>query len=121
MRHPNDNIDQRYEILRQDPENLNYTLKQFNESTEKTYSAFTEIITEHDGVGKAILPIMAMNQASHILKVAEDRNLSRTEKKFKIHQMIAPMFCLMYDRFTAESLENLMDLLDDGKEGNENA
>lgn len=116
MRHPKDNIDQRYDILRQDPENLNYTLKKFNETTERTYSAFKEIIEDHDGIGKAILPIMAMNQASHILKVAEDDTLTKEEKKFRIHVIIAPMFSMLYDRLTKESLDNLADLLAEGSE-----
>ena len=112
MRHPNDNIDKCYQKLAARPDSITFNLKKFNEVTEKTYAAFKDIVQDHADIGKAAILIMAMNQASHIMKIADDPQRTHEQKKFDIHAIIAPMFLMMYDRYTKEQLEKMVSILD---------
>ncbi len=109
MRDPNDNLDRIYANYSRQPEELRKTFNNFNSYTEKTYSAFKEIIGEHPNMsGKSAMVIMARNQASHLITMARDPEKSYNEILYGITAVICPMFQMMYDRFTRETIEHMM-------------
>ena len=51
---------------------------------------------------------MANNHASNLVHLANDFSLSRQERVDKIASMLAPMYSMMYDRLTSESIDSLI-------------
>ena len=103
----NDNINERYEAYEKKPGSMKCALGNFNRITEKTYAAFREIIEDHSDIGKASIVIMARNQASHLLKLANDESIPRDRRIHEIAEVVAPMFEMFYDRLTRETIEGL--------------
>lgn len=102
-----DNIDARYKSYKENPSVLKKALLDFHKTTENTYSSFREVIQEHSDIGKATIVIMAMNYASHLMKMACDESKPKDLRISEISNFIAPMYELLYDRLTRESVENL--------------
>lgn len=102
-----DNINERYEAYEKKPGSMKCALGNFNRITEKTYAAFREIIEDHSDIGKASIVIMARNQASHLLKLANDESIPKADRINEIAEVIAPMFEMFYDRLTRETIEGL--------------
>lgn len=102
-----DNINERYEAYENKPGSMKCALGKFNKITEKTYAAFREIIEDHSDIGKASIVIMARNQASHLLKLANDECIPKADRTNEIAGIIAPMFEMFYDRLTRETIEGL--------------
>ena len=102
-----DNIDSRYKLYKENPNALKKALCNFHETTEKTYLSFREVMQEHSDIGKASIVIMAMNYASHIMKMACDASKPKNLRISEITKVIAPMYELLYDRLTRETFENL--------------
>ena len=111
-----DNIDARYKSFKNNPNALKKALLDFHNKTENTYSMFREIIQEHSDIGKASIVVMAMNYASHLMKMACDESKPKNLRISEITNVIAPMYELLYDRLTRESVENLeMELEGEGQ------
>jgi len=103
----NDNIDARYQFYKEKPEALKRALVSFHRLTEETYSTFCDVLQEHSDIGKAAVVIMAMNYASHIFKNACDETKDKKLRIKEITEAIAPMYDLLYDRLTRESIDEL--------------
>lgn len=102
-----DNIDARYKLYKEKPDALKRAFVSFHRLTEETYSTFCEVLQEHSDIGKAAIVIMAMNYASHIFKNACNES---KEKKLRIKEItdaIVPLYELMYDRLTRETIDEL--------------
>ena len=112
----NDNINERYEAYEKKPGSMKCALGNFNRITEKKYAAFREIIEDHSDIGKASIVIMARNQASHLLKLANDESIPKADRINEIAGIIAPMFEMFYDRLTRETIEGLEGAFE-GEEG----
>jgi hypothetical protein len=110
MRNPNDNIDQRYaEFAREKGQSgIVAALTRINDYTEDSYDAFKEVVDDHAELGKAAIIMMIRNQASHLHKIATDTNTSKQEHLQKIYAIIAPMFSMLYDRYTEEKIEDIV-------------
>ena len=102
-----DNINDRYKTFEEKPGSIKSALENFNRFTERTYAAFREIVQEHSDIGKAAIVIMAMNQASHLLKLANDESKPKDGRIMEILAIIAPMFEMFYERLTRETIEGL--------------
>lgn len=102
-----DNIDTRYKFFKEKPEALKRALVSSRQITENTYSTFCNIVQEHSDIGKAAIVIMAMNYASHIFKNACDESKDKKLRIKEITEAIAPMYELMYDRLTRETIDVL--------------
>ncbi len=102
-----DNIERRYKALMSKPGTLERVLSGFHSMTERTYKAFHELVQEHADIGKAAIVIMASNQASHLLEIARDEDKPRKDRVREISAIIAPMFELMYERLTRETIEQI--------------
>ena len=85
MNLPKDNLDSTYESFKKHPDDLSLTLDKFNTYTERTYEV-----------------IMARNQATHLIDMARDQKSSYQQIVANIVSAIAPMFQMMYDRYTEE-------------------
>lgn len=111
-----DNINTRYKAYKENPSTLRKMLLNFHKTTEITYSVFREIVQEHSDIGKATIVIMAMNYASHIVKIACDESKSEMLRINEISNFIAPMYELLYDRLARETIEQLeMELEEEGQ------
>jgi len=109
MKDPNDNLDRIYANYSRQPEELKKTFNNFNSYTEKTYKAFKEIIEEHPNIsGKSAMVIMARNQASHLITMARDPEKNYKEILYGITAVICPMFQMMYDKYTEETIEKML-------------
>jgi hypothetical protein len=108
-----DNIERRYMALKSKPGAVEKALGGFHRMTERTYKAFHEIIQEHADIGKAAIVIMASNQAAHLISIGCDEDRPRSERIHEISAIIAPMFELMYDRLTRETIERLDEELEE--------
>ena len=102
-----DNINDRYKTFEGKPGSIKSALENFNRFTERTYAAFREIVQDHSDIGKAAIVIMAMNQASHLLKLANDETKPKARRINEIAGTIAPMYEMFYDRLTRETIEGL--------------
>jgi len=102
-----DNINERYKSFEKRPGSLKNALSNFNRITEETYAAFREIIVDHSDIGKASIVIMARNQASHLLKLANDESIPKADRINEIADVIAPMFEMFYDRLIRETIEGM--------------
>ena len=102
MHLPKDNLDSTYESFKKHPDDLNLTLDKFNTYTERTYEVFRDIVSKHEYMGKAAIVIMARNQATHLIDMARDQKSSYQQIVANIVSVIAPMFQMMYDRYTEE-------------------
>ena len=102
-----DNIDARYKLYKEKPDALKRALVSSHRVTEETYSTFCEVLQEHSDIGKAAIVIMAMNYASHILKNACDESKDKSLRIREIAGAIAPMYELLYNRLTRETIEEL--------------
>lgn len=102
-----DNINERYEAYEKKPGSMKCALGNFNKITEKTYATFRKNIEDHSDIGKASIVIMARNQASHLLKLANDECIPKDRRIHEIAEIIAPMFEMFYDRLTRETIEGL--------------
>ena len=113
---PNDNINERYEAYEKKPGSMKCALGNFNRITEKTYAVFRDVVNDHSDIGKASIVIMARNQASHLLKLANDESIPKAHRINEIAEVIAPMFEVFYDRLTRETIEGLEGAFE-GEEG----
>ena len=113
MRHPDDNIDKRYALYQKKPGSINAAIQNFNRITEKSYTTFKEIMEDHADIGKAAIVMMASNQAAHLISIGCDEDRPRSERIHEISAIIAPMFELMYDRLTRETIERLDEELEE--------
>lgn len=102
-----DNINDRYKTFEGKPGSIKSALENFNRFTERTYAAFREIVQDHSDIGKAAIVIMAHNQASHLLKLANDESKPKDGRIMEISAIIAPMFEMLYERLTRETIEGL--------------
>lgn len=107
-----DNINDRYKTFAERPGSIKSALGNFNRLTERTYAAFREIVETHSDIGKAAIVIMAHNQASHLLKLANDESKPKDGRIMKISAIIAPMYEMFYDRLTRETIEGLEGVLE---------
>ena len=108
-----DNIDARYKPYKDNPSALKKALLNLHNKTENTYSVFREVIQEHPDIGKAAIVIMATNFASHLMKIACDNSKHEVGRICEISNAIAPMYELLYDRLTRETIETLEDEFED--------
>ena len=104
---PKDNINERYKAFEKKPGSMKKALAYFYNVTEDSYDAFREVVQNHTDIGKAAIVIMARNQASHLLKLANDESKPKGDRLRDISAIIAPMFELFYDRLTRETIEGL--------------
>ena len=102
MNLPKDNLDSTYESFKKHPDDLSLTLDKFNTYTERMYEVFRDIVSKHENMGKAAIVIMARNQATHLIDMARDQKSSYQQIVANIVSVIAPMFQMMYDRYTEE-------------------
>lgn len=112
MRHPDDNIDQRYALYQKKPGSINAAIQNFNRITEKSYTTFKEIMEDHADIGKAAIVIIARNYASHLVELACDESKTRAQRVNDIAGAIAPMYELMYDRLTKETIEQMVNSIE---------
>jgi hypothetical protein len=105
MRHPDDNLDKMYDAFKGQPDALRRLYDSFNDATEKTYSAFKEIMEDHSYMGKASMIIMARNQATHILRAVMEHKGDYQGAVNEVTAAISPMFQMLYDRLVAETIE----------------
>ena len=102
MNLPKDNLDSTYESFKKHPDDLSLTLDKFNTYTERTYEVFRDIVSKHEYMGEAAIVIMARNLATHLIDMARDQKSSYQQIVANIVSAIAPMFQMMYDRYTEE-------------------
>ena len=102
-----DNINERYKSFEKRPGSLKNALGNFNRITEKRYAVFRDVVKDHSDIGKASIVIMARNQASHLLKLANDESIPKAVRINEIAGIIAPMYEMFYDRLIRETIEGL--------------
>lgn len=109
-----DNIEESYQKIVDRPDLIKTTLCKFEEFASRTYDAFKDVISKHTGMGKAAIVIMARNQATHVIDIVRnsciDANGQQNYKQlvYEITALLAPMYVMMHDRLTKESLEELI-------------
>lgn len=109
MNLPKDNLDSSYKTIKDHPTKLNQTLGKFNIYTERTYAAFKDVVGKHEYMGKAAIVIMARNMATHLIDTARNQESPYKETVYSVTATIAPMFQMMYDRLTEETIESLLE------------
>jgi len=103
-----DNIAVRYEAFQKRPGSMNNALRNFSRITEETYESFKSVVEDHADIGKAAIVIMASNFASHLVKLATDESMDKARRIYEVSGAIAPMYEMMYERLTRETIENMI-------------
>ncbi|WP_405325625.1 hypothetical protein [Fibrobacter sp.] len=103
-----DNIAVRYEAFQKRPGSMNNALRNFSRITEETYASFKSVVADHADIGKAAIVIMASNFASHLVKLATDESKDKARRIYEVSGAIAPMYEMMYDRLTKETIEDML-------------
>lgn len=102
-----DNISSRYQALKQKPGAIENALSKFHIRTEETYKAFSEIVEEHSDIGKAAIIMMAVNNATHLVRISRDEDWDDNTIVTEIATMIAPMYELLYDKLVRETIDQM--------------
>lgn len=114
-----DNISVRYEAFQKRPGSMNNALRNFSRITEDTYANFKSIMGDHTDIGKAAIVIMASNFASHLVKLATDESIDKARRIYEVSGAIAPMYELMHERLTRETIEEMAKSME--SDGNANS
>lgn len=105
----NDNLETVYKSFEANPDFIRKSLTTFHTNTERAYAAFKSIVDDHEDMGKAAIIIMARNQATHLMEIAksDDKNALN-----KVVSILSPMYTMLYDRYTEDSINELVNSLD---------
>ena len=105
---PNDNIAERYAAYQKQPGSMKRALSNFNRITEERFAMFKDVVKDHEDIGKAAIVIMATNYASYLMKLANDETKTPERRVYELAGAIAPMYEMMYDRLTKETIEDMI-------------
>ena len=108
---PNDNIAERYAAYQKQPGAMKRALSNFNRITEERFAMFKGVVNDHEDIGKAAIVIMATNYASYLMKLANDETKSPERRVYELAGAIAPMYEMMYDRLTQETINEMANSL----------